>query len=115
MLAALATPDGISPDALAALLKTSKREIGGTLGISAESLSRGARVSSAKVQTQLRQLAEILNLVAGRFGNPMLAYAWYRSEPLTGFAGRTPEEVVKAGNFDGLKAHILRRLDGGYA
>ncbi|MGB3723389.1 MAG: hypothetical protein WA979_11310 [Pacificimonas sp.] len=50
-----------------------------------------------------------------QFGNFMMAYAWYRSEPLIGFGGRTPEEIAKDGNFDGFRAHILRRLDGGFA
>ena len=44
-----------------------------------------------------------------------MAYAWYRSEPIVGFGGRTPEEIVKDGENEALKSHILRSLEGGYA
>lgn len=107
-------PD-ISPDFLVAELRTTKRELGETMGIAPESLSRKSRISSTSIQMQLRHLVEILNMVSAQFGNPMMAYAWYRSEPIVGFGGRTPEEIVKSGNFNGLRAHILRRLDGGFA
>ena len=105
----------ISPDRLAQHLKTTKREIGETLGISPESLSRRQRIASVSVQTSLRHLIEILNTVAPAVGNSLMAYAWYRSEPIRGFGGRTPEEIVKDGETDALKSHILRRLEGGYA
>jgi len=105
----------ISPDLLARHLRTTKREIGETLGIAPESLSRKQRIASISVQTSLRHLIEILNAVSPAVGNSLMAYAWYRSEPVTGFGGRTPEEIVKDGENDALKAHILRRLEGGYA
>ncbi|WP_170498835.1 hypothetical protein [Ruegeria atlantica] len=105
----------ISPDRLARHLKTTKREIGETLGIAPESLSRRQRIASVSVQTSLRHLVEILNAVAPAVGNSLMAYAWYRSEPIVGFGGRTPEEIVKDGENEALKSHILRRLEGGYA
>lgn len=105
----------ISPDRLAEHLKTTKREIGKTLGISPESLSRRQRIASVSVQMSLRHLIEILNTVVPAVGNSLMAYAWYRSEPIGGFGGRTPEEIVKDGETDALKSHILRRLEGGYA
>lgn len=105
----------ISPDRLAHHLRTTKREIGETLGIAPESLSRRQRIASVSVQTSLRHLVEILNTVSPAVGSSLMAYAWYRSEPITGFGGRTPEEIVKDGENDALRAHILRRLEGGYA
>lgn len=107
--------DLISPDKLAARLRTSKREIGETIGISPESLSRKERVSSRATQTSLRRLIEILNSVTPLVGNMIMAYAWFRSEPIIGFGGRTPDRIIKDGEFDALRAHIQRRLEGGYA
>ncbi|MEM7444356.1 MAG: hypothetical protein AAF414_13610 [Pseudomonadota bacterium] len=105
----------ISPDKLAVELRTTKREIGETIGIAPESLSRKARIASAATQTSLRHLVEILNAVTPTFGNLVMAFAWFRSEPIVGFGGRTPEQIVKDGEFDALRAHIQRRLAGGYA
>ena len=114
-LAALTEGPDISSELLVAQLRTTKRELGETIGVAPESLSRKSRRSSPSIQMQLRHLVEILNMVSGQFGNLIMAYAWYRSEPIIGFGGRTPEEIVKHGNFNGLRAHILRRLDGGFA
>lgn len=105
----------ISPDKLAVELRTTKREIGQTIGISEESLSRKARIASPATQTSLRHLVEILNAVKPAVGNLVMAFAWFRSEPIVGFGGRTPEEIVKDGEFEALRAHIARGLEGGYA
>jgi len=105
----------ISPDKLAATLLTTKREIGQTIGISGESLSRRERVRSPATQTSLRHMIEILIAVTPMVGNPVMAYAWFRSEPVIGFGGRTPDQIVRDGEFDALRAHIRRRFEGGYA
>lgn len=105
----------ISPDKLATKLRTTKREIGETIGVAPASLSRKERVSSVGTQTSLRHLIEILNSVAPMVGNMVMAYAWFRSEPVIGFGGRTPDQIVKDGEFNALRAHIQRRLEGGYA
>ena len=105
----------ISPDQLASELRTTKRELGETIGVPQESLSRKARVVSVSTQTALRHLVEILNAVTPVVGNLIMAFAWFRSEPIIGFGGRTPEQIVKDGEFEALRAHIKRRLAGGYA
>ncbi len=105
----------ISPDRVAEALRTTKKEIGATLGVPAESLSRKSRISSAATQTSLRHFIEILNAVTPSVGNMVMAFAWFRSQPITGFGGRTPEMIVKDGEFEALRAHIRRRFEGGYA
>ena len=45
----------------------------------------------------LRELVEVLNKVEPRFGSELMAYAWYRSEPLPGFDGRTAMQLVQEG------------------
>ena len=114
-LADLTDGDLISPDKLASKLLTSKREIGETIGVSGESLSRKERISSRATQTSLRHMIEILIAVTPMVGNLVMAYAWFRSEPIVGFDGRTPDQIVKDGEFDALRAHVQRRLAGGYA
>ncbi len=45
-------------------------------------------------------MIEILNRVEPRFGSALIAYAWYRSEPLPGFGGLTPDpmqQLVQSG------------------
>lgn len=105
----------ISPDKLAFALRTTKAEISGTLGLSAQALSRKDRLGTPRVQSRLRHLLEVVNTMEPVAGSLLLAYAWYRSEPIIGFAGRTPERIVKDGEIDALRAHIERRLQGGYA
>lgn len=86
------------PDHLAELLRTSKKEIALTIGLDKDALQRKSRVSSAKCQTKLRELSEILNKVEHRFGTKLIAYAWFRSEPLHGFGGKTAMTLVQEGN-----------------
>lgn len=42
-------------------------------------------------------MVEILDKAEPRFGSAPMAYAWYRSEPLAGFSGQTPMQLVLAG------------------
>ncbi len=51
----------ISVDKLARELRTSKAEIGKTIGVSPESLSRKARLTSPATQSALRRLLEVLS------------------------------------------------------
>ena len=49
------------------------------------------------LERRLRELVEVLNKVEPRFGSELMAYAWYRSEPLPGFDGRTAMQLVQEG------------------
>ena len=110
-----ATDIGFSPNAVATRLKTTKVEIAGTLGLSRDALSRASRVGASKTQMRLRQMLEILNRVDAELGSELVAYAWFRSEPLPGFAGMTPCQLVRDGNADRVHAYLDQVLDGGYA
>lgn len=85
------------PRKMAAALRTSAEEIALTVGLGKDALQRRSRVTSDKTQRRLRELAEVLNKVAPRFGSELMAYAWYRSEPLPGFDGRTAMQLVREG------------------
>lgn len=85
------------PRKIAAVLRTSAEEVAMTVGLSKDALQRRTRINSDKTQRRLRELVEILNKVEPRFGSELMAYAWYRSEPLPGFDGRTAMQLVQEG------------------
>ena len=85
------------PRKIAAALRTSTEEVAMTVGLGKDALQRRTRINSDKTQRRLRELVEILNKVEPRFGSELMAYAWYRSEPLPGFDGRTAMQLVQEG------------------
>lgn len=111
----MAIDAGFSPQAVAAQLKTTKAELAGTLGLSRDSLSRSSRIGAPKTQMRLRQMLEILHRVDVELGSPLVAYAWFRSEPLPGFANRTPCQLVRDGKAHMVHAYLDQVLEGGYA
>lgn len=111
----MATQAGFSPNAIAAVLNTTKAELASTLGISRDALTRASRIGASKTQMRLRQMIEILNRVDAELGSQLLAYAWFRSEPLPGFANQTPCQLVRDGKADMVHAYLDQVLEGGYA
>jgi hypothetical protein len=86
-----------APARIAEALRTTKDEVARTVGLGRDALMRPDRVQSPKTQKRLREMVEILNRVEPRFGSALIAYAWYRSEPLAGFGGLTPMQLVQGG------------------
>ena len=66
-----------------------------TVGLGKDALQRRARIESDRMQRRLRELVEVLNKAQPRFGLELMAYAWYRSEPLPGFDSRTAMQLVQ--------------------
>lgn len=85
------------PRKIAAALRTSAEEVAMTVGLGKDALQRRTRINSDKTQRRLRELVEVLTKVEPRFGSELMAYAWYRSEPLPGFDGRTAMQLVQEG------------------
>lgn len=104
-----------SPALIANALRTTRSEIAGTLGLGNDAFSRASRVRARKTQTRLRQMMEILNRVEAATGSPLAAYAWFRGEPLSGFGGATPNQLVREGRADHVHAWLDRVMAGGYA
>ena len=104
-----------SPVLIAAALRTTKSEIAGTLGLGRDAFSRASRVRAPKTQIRLRQMLEILNRIENETGSPLAAYAWFRSEPLPGFGGATPDLLLRQGKVHQVHAHLDRIMAGGYA
>lgn len=87
----------LAPAKIAALLKTTKDDIAQSAGLGRDAVQRRDRIRSTKTQTRLREMIEVINKVEPRFGSSLMAYAWYRSEPLAGFSGWTAMQLVKEG------------------
>ena len=96
-IASLGEEGFFAPAKIAAALATSGADLARTAGLGRDAVQRRDRVRSAKVQRRLREVVEVINKVAPRFGSELMAYAWYRSEPLAGFSGSTAMELVREG------------------
>ena len=88
-------------------LRTTRDEIAQTAGLGRDAILRKERIASQKTQKRLREMVEILNKIEPRFGSDLIAYAWYRSEPLPGFSGQTAMQLVRAGR----AADVLEYID----
>lgn len=100
---------------VAQALRTTEAEVADTLGLGKDSFMRASRVRARKTQALLRQMLEILNRVEGGTGSPLAAYAWFCAEPLPGFGGMTPGQLVRDGKADHVRAYLDRIMAGGYA
>lgn len=96
----VAENSAFSPRRIADILRTTQDEIARTAGLGRDAVQRKDRLASARTQTRLRELVEIINRVEPRFGSALIAYAWYRSEPLPGFGGKTAMQLVREGCAD---------------
>ena len=69
-------------------------------------------IKSAKVRHPACQVVRrkgriyVINKVEPRFGSALMAYAWYRSEPLPGFSGLTAMQLVRSGRVDEVLEYI---------
>lgn len=105
-----------SPARIAAALRTTTAEIADTLGLDRASLSRDARIRADETQARLREMLEILERVEAHNGaSGLMAYAWFRSEALSGFAGKAPDQLVREGKARHVHAYLDDLMAGGYA
>ena len=88
------------PKKIAAELRTTSDDIARSAGLGRDAVQRRDRIPSPRTQRRLREMVEIVNKVEPRFGSALIAYAWYRSEPLPGFGGQTAMQLVRAGRAD---------------
>jgi hypothetical protein len=89
-----------APSRIAAILRTTSDELARSLGLGKDAIQRKDRITSDRTQRRIRQMVEVLNKVEPRFGSARLTYAWYRSEPLLGFSGKTAMDLVQDNRAD---------------
>ncbi|QRF64932.1 hypothetical protein [Ponticoccus alexandrii] len=93
------TNDGVfDPNAISVTVGSSPIEVAATIGMTPDEMHRNA----ATAQKKLRELSEVLNKVSPRFGSGRIAFAWLRSEPLSGFGGLTAMQLLKRGKIEEL-------------
>jgi hypothetical protein len=85
------------PRKIAEALRTTSEEVARTAGLGRDAVQRKDRVRADRTQRRLREMVEIINKLEPRFGSALLAYAWYRSQPLPGFSGHTAMQLVRSG------------------
>ena len=99
--------DGIfAPRRIADALQTTSEEIARSAGLGKDAIQRKERVRSHKPQRRLREMVEVINKVEPRSGSALMAYAWYRSEPLPGFSGQTAMQLVREGRADDVLDYV---------
>jgi hypothetical protein len=94
------------PGKIAQAFRTTSEEVARTARLGKDAVQRRDRVRSDKTQRRLREMVEIVNKVEPRFGSALIAYAWYRSEPLPGFSGQTATQLVRSGRGGEVLDHI---------
>ena len=95
-----------APNKIAEALRTTSEEVARTAGLGRDAVQRKERVRSDRTQRRLREMVEVINKVEPRFGSALMAYAWYRSEPLPGFSGQTAMQLVRSGRADEVLEYI---------
>lgn len=86
----------LAPAKIARAFMTTAEDIARTAGLGKDAVSRNASITSQEMQKQLRDMVEIIDRAKPRFGSDLIAYAWYRSEPLPGFSGQTAMQLARA-------------------
>ena len=105
-LAQYATDGLFAPRRIAETLRTTSEEVARTAGLGKDAIQRKDRIGSDKTQRRLREMVEVINKVEPRFGSALMAYAWYRSEPLPGFYGQNAMQLVRGGRADDVLDYI---------
>lgn len=95
-----------APRKIATTLRTTSEEVARTAGLGKDAVQRKDRIGSDRTQRRLRTMVEIINKVEPRFGSALIAYAWYRSEPLPGFSGQTAMQLVRDGRGDDVLDYV---------
>jgi hypothetical protein len=96
-----------APGKIAAAFRTTSEEVARSAGLGRDAVQRKERVRSDKTQRRLREMVEVITKTTPRFGSALIAYAWYRSEPLPGFSGRTAMQLVQ----EGRAGEVLEYID----
>ena len=95
-----------APAKIAHTFRTTSEEVARTAGLGRDAVQRKDRVASVKVQTRLREFVELLNIMEPRMGGALMAYAWLRSEPLSGWGGWTAVDLLRRGKAQQVRDYI---------
>jgi hypothetical protein len=108
--------DGVlSVDRVADEFRLSKGQLAEMVGVQREALYKTSRAVAPKTQNRLREMVEIIERIKEWAGGIDQAMAWYRSQPIPAFGGRTAESLVKEGKAGALRDYLDHLAMGGFA
>ena len=108
--------DGLlTPRKIAQTLRTTSEDLARSAGLSKGAVQPKDRIASGETQRRLRELVAVINKVEPRLGSALMAYAWYRSQPLPGFSGQTAMQLVRSGRAGEVLGYIDAVDAGVYA
>lgn len=93
----------------------SKSQLAETVGLGRESLYKADRTRTRKTQARIREMLEIIGTVTEWAGGQQQALAWYRSQQIPAFGGRTAEALVKQGKAGAVRDYLDHLAVGGFA
>ena len=96
----------LTPRKIAQRLRTTSEDLARSAGLSKGAVQPKDRIASGETQRRLRELVAVINKVEPRLGSALMAYAWYRSEPLPGFSGQTAMQLVRSGRAEDVLGYI---------
>jgi hypothetical protein len=108
-------PAILAPDRVAATFRMSKGQLAETIGLKRDVFYKEARIRAPKTQTRMREMLETVHRIADWAGGEAQALAWYRSQPIPAFGGRTAESLVKSGQASALRDYLDQIAMGGFA
>ena len=107
--------DRIVLERIAESFGMSKNQVAATAGIERSALRKTERRNIQNIQNRMREMLEIVGRVAAWTGGAIQAMAWYRSEPIPAFGGRTAESLVKDGKAASVRDYLDSIAMGGFA
>lgn len=103
------------PGPLCAAVRTTRRDLAATLGLPRTALSKGPAGLSSNSRSRLREFEQILRRLEPLAGSAVIAYSYYRAQPISEFGGRTAEALVKEGRASRVHAFLDHAESGGFA
>ena len=105
----------LSPERVADAFHLSKTQLAETIGLRREALYKRERIRAGKTQGRVREVVELVDRIKEWAGGREQALAWYRSQPIPAFGGRTAEALVKDGKAGHLRDYFDHLAMGGFA
>jgi hypothetical protein len=116
LIATLIDPAGmLAVERVADTFGMSKFQLAETVGLARETFYKASRTRAPKTQARMREMLEIISLIATWAGGKDQAMAWYRAQPIPELGGRTAEALVKSGNASAVRDYLDHIAMGGFA
>ena len=92
-----------------------RAQLAAAIGLPADAFHAINPVDAVATQARVLELVEIIGKVESWAGGVPAAMAWYRSQPIPAFGGRTAEAMVKAGDATAVCRYLDHIAVGGFA